>query len=240
MGDVGGAMTTRWVLAILLAPATALAYSDPAMFGETIDEGGGAGRYFTGSRAEGYSCSVCHSGGKEPSFIVDPLPDVLQAGTKYSLVIHWPDPGSPQALQLELVTPSGAHPTVTIPAAAMLPAESRCEGASAGIPAVYSVDVGRRRIIGVEDCGASRVEISFIATGEPIDVAIGGVRSNEDGTPSGDGVFDDRFTLSQPRHASVGLCSTGGDAGGLVVPLLACAAVIRRRRSRKLDAEQRR
>jgi hypothetical protein len=226
----------RIAILIAIAPTTAFAYSDPATFGDPIEEGGGAGRYFTGSRAEGYSCSVCHHDGKVPRFVVDPLPDQLQQGTKYTLVIHWADPESPQALQLELVS-NGAHPSVTIPAAAALPATSRCESLPTGLPAVYSVDLGQRRVIGVEDCGASRVEVSFVATGDPIEVSIGGVRSNEDGTANGDGVFDDRFVLSQNVHASGGACAVGGDASSVVVPLIALMFVRRRRRSGKLDAE---
>jgi hypothetical protein len=227
----------HWWIAIALTPVTAHAYSDPAMFGDPVEEGGGGGRYFTGSRAEKYSCSVCHQGGEAPRFVIDPLPAVLEEGTRYSLVIHWSDPESPQGLQLELATATGADPAVTIPAPAALPATSRCEGSATGLPAIYSVDIGigSRRVVGVEDCGASRVEVSFVATGNPIEVSIGGVRSNEDGTPNGDGVFDERFILSPAFHASGGGCAVGGDSFS-VVPFVAWL-LLRRRRSRKLDAE---
>jgi hypothetical protein len=170
---------------------------------------------------------------------VDPLPDELEVAGRYSLVIHWSDPESPQALQLELATPTGADPSVTIAAATALPAASRCEGSATGLPAVYALDIGNRRIAGVEDCGASRIEVSFIATGDPIEVSIGGVRSNEDGTPNGDGVFDRRFVLSPSVRASGSGCMAGGEPSAGVLPLFAWMFA-RRRRSRILDAEQRR
>lgn len=232
-------MKRGWVIAVLLAPAPAFAYSDPAMFGATVQEGGGGGRYFTGSRAEKYSCSACHQGGEPPRFVVDPLPDELEVAGRYTLVIHWSDPESPQALQVELATPTGADPSVSIPAAAALPASSRCEGSATGLPAVYAVDIGNRRVVGVEDCGASRVELSFVATGAPIEVSIGGVRSNEDGTPNGDGVFDQRYVLSPSVRASGSGCMTGGEPSAGLLPFIAWI-VARRRRSRVLDTEQRR
>lgn len=223
-------------LAIVMAPSVALAYSDPAMFTGPVGEGGGGGRYFTGSRAEKYSCSVCHHGGDAPRFVVDPLPEQLEAAGRYTLVIHWDDPQSPQGLQLELATETGADPSVTIPAGMTLPATSRCEGSATGLPAVYATDVGNRRIVGVEDCGASRVEVSFIATGGPIEVSIGGVRSNEDGTPDGDGVFEDRFVLSPSLRAGGAGCAAGGEPAGTMLPFIV-ALLLRRRRSRKLGAE---
>ncbi|HEY4181095.1 MAG TPA: MYXO-CTERM sorting domain-containing protein [Kofleriaceae bacterium] len=230
-------MKLAWISAVLLAPASAFAFSDPATFADTAINGGGGGRYFTGSRAEGYSCSACHQGGPSTHFVVDPLPNPLVAGTQYKLVVHWTDPTTPQALQLEISTTTGANPTVSIPAATALPAESRCDGSPTGLPAVYSVDVGTRRIIGVEDCGASRVEVSFVATGDPIEVSIGGVLGNGDGTANGDGVFDDRFRWPPLRQQSATGCSSGGGTS-LLVPAVALLLVSRRRRrSGQLDTK---
>jgi hypothetical protein len=52
--------------AMLGASSTARAFSNPIDYGRYPDKnpgslGGGAGRYFTGSPADGYSCNVCHS-----------------------------------------------------------------------------------------------------------------------------------------------------------------------------------
>ncbi|MEO7097062.1 MAG: hypothetical protein ABI175_27630 [Polyangiales bacterium] len=221
-----------WLVVVALAiPARAHAFSDPALFGQGVDKGGGDGRYFTGSRADGYACSVCHRGGTAPTIVVDGIPDAPVAGTRYELVIHWPDPTTAHALQLELTTPSGGAPSVTITPAAMLPAESRCDGLPAGAPAVYTVDAGVRKIVGVEDCHASSVTVSFVATGEPIDLAIGAITSDENGDVEGDGTYELRMVIGEHLVASGGGgCNTsGGDAGLLVA--LALLTVARRRRA---------
>lgn len=229
-------MTKLAILVLVAAPQAAFAYSDPGNFADDAVVGGGAGRYFTGARAEGYSCNVCHRGGPAPNFVIDPLPDDLQSGTQYALVIHWADPQSPQALQLELANPNGSHPTVNIPATASVPATSRCEQMANGSPAIYRIDVGARRIVGVEDCGASRIDVTFGATGDPIEVSIGGVRSNEDGTPDGDGVFEKRFVLSPELRAGGSGCSAHRPSG--LSPLLGGLLFVRRRRrSGKLEPE---
>lgn len=223
-----------WLVAAaaLAIPRGAHAFSDPALFGDSIDAGGADGRYFTGSRLDGYACSVCHRGGTTPVILVDGIPDELVAGTRYELVIHWPDPETPHALQLELLTASGGSPTVTVAPAAMLPAESRCDGQAGGMPAVYTVDVGARRIVGVEDCHASGVTVSFVATGEPIDLAIGAITSNGAGDVEGDGTYELRTRIGERLIATGGggCNASGGDAGLLAALALVTAA--RRRRAR--------
>lgn len=222
-----------WLVALALAvPARAHAFSDPALFGQGVDKGGGDGRYFTGSRADGYACSVCHRGGATPTILVDGIPDAPVAGTRYELVIHWPDPETPHALQLELTTPSGAAPSVTVTPAAMLPADSRCDRLATGAPAVYTVDVGMRRIVGVEDCHAASVTVSFVATGELIDLSIGAVTSDQAGDVDGDGVVDLRLVIGEHLVATGGggCNASGGDVGALFA--LALVTVARRRRAR--------
>lgn len=222
------------VLAVLIAvPAHAFAFSDPALFADGVDKGGGGGRYFTGSRADGYACNVCHEGGPTPTFIVDGIPDEPVAGTRYDLVVHWPDPETPHALQLELVGAGGGHPSVTVTPPAMLPAGSRCEQKIDGAPAVYTFDVGVRRIVGVEDCGAAMVALSFIATGGPIELSIGGITSDNSGTVDGDGSYELRTVIGQKLAATGGGgCSTGGESTGWLATLLAAVMAARGRRAR--------
>jgi len=227
----------RVLIALVLAqPALAHAFSDPALFGQGVDKGGGAGRYFTGSHKDGYACSVCHTGAiTKTGFVVDGIPDAPVAGTRYELTVHWDDAMTPHALQLELLTPSGDHPSVTVAPAAMLPAASRCEEKADGAPAVYTFDVGLRRIVGVEDCGASSVTLSFMATGEPIELAIGGVVSDGSGTADGDQTFELRTTIGERLVATGGGgCAVGGAGAGLAGALLSIAGltVVRRRRAR--------
>ncbi|MGD8862642.1 MAG: hypothetical protein PVI30_21710 [Myxococcales bacterium] len=47
--------------ASMLAAADASAYSTPDAYAAQPSEGGGGGRWFTGSPAEGFGCDVCHS-----------------------------------------------------------------------------------------------------------------------------------------------------------------------------------
>jgi hypothetical protein len=228
----------RFVIALILAqPALVHAFSDPALFTHGVDKGGGAGRYFTGSHEDGYACSVCHTGATtKTAFVVDGIPDAPVAGMPYELTVHWvADPQAPQALQLELLTTSGDNPSVAVTPAAMLPAESRCEGKADGAPAVYTVDVGRRRIVGVSDCGASAVTLTFVATGEPIELAIGGVVSDSSGTAEGDQSYELRTMIGQRLVATGGGgCAIGETGAGLAGVLVAIAGLTaaRRRRAR--------
>ncbi len=225
-------MRSAWWLALgcaLAIPGRAAAFSDHLLFGEGVDKGGGDGRYFTGSRADGQPCSVCHHGGREPTILVDGIPDAPVAGMRYSLVIHWPDPEVPHALQLELTKASGGHPSVSILPDAMLPAESRCEHVASGLPAVYLVDAGVRRIVGVEDCHAQSVTVSFMSTGEPIDLAIAAVSSDGMGDVEGDGTFELRTTIGGPRAGTGGVCSASSGGASLLIGLAALMAVRRRR-----------
>lgn len=219
---------------VLGAPGLAAAFSDHTLFGAGVDKGGGDGRYFTGSRADGHACSVCHHGGPAPTILVDGIPDLPVAGQRYSIVIHWPDPETPHALQLELTTRSGTQPTVSILPDANLPAESRCDHVASGLPAVYLVDAGVRRIVGVEDCHAQSVTVSFVGTGEPIDLAIAAVASNEMGDTAGDGTFELRTTMGGPREGQGGVCSASSASGGSAGLLIGLAALTatRRRRAR--------
>jgi hypothetical protein len=60
-------------VALLAVSSRVLAFVNPADYGKYPDSnveswGGGAGRYFTGSPADGYSCEVCHSSPSNYSF----------------------------------------------------------------------------------------------------------------------------------------------------------------------------
>ena len=75
------------VLVGLSSPAAA--YSDHNLYEVPAIEGGADSRYFTGSKADGYSCSVCHTGGTSDDFTVEGLPQAVVAGQSYDLVIRW-------------------------------------------------------------------------------------------------------------------------------------------------------
>ena len=218
-------------LAILVAlTATAHAFTDPALFGEEVDQGGAGGRYFTGSRADKYACDVCHEGGAPLALRISGLPAGTPAdGQRYDVVIAWDDPETPVALQLELTDRSGAHPSVMLPDP--LPADAHCDRDAQGLPAAYTTDAGARRIVGIKACHAAGLVFSFLGTGEPIDVALSAVRSDLSETPGGDGTFALRTTLGEKLVASGGGCDAAGGEGWLVA-LVAGLGLTRARRRR--------
>ena len=88
-------------LALLIAglwmgsPAPAAAYSTPDAYAATPISGGGGGRWFTGSPAEGFDCGICHI--ESPSqthfpFYVTGLPlEGYELATTREVVVSWPE-----------------------------------------------------------------------------------------------------------------------------------------------------
>jgi hypothetical protein len=91
----------RSLLAVLLACASlvfafeARAYSTPEAFIEPASQGGGGGRWFSGSPADGFGCSVCHSAGpgqRELPLYVTGLPlSGYTLGEQREIVLSWPE-----------------------------------------------------------------------------------------------------------------------------------------------------
>lgn len=76
----------------LVTPTSVSAFTEPRTYSASPDEGGGGGRWFTGSPAEGYSCAVCHTGpGPEPLEIEGLPMDGYVPGQSYDVRIGWPD-----------------------------------------------------------------------------------------------------------------------------------------------------
>ncbi|MET0340910.1 MAG: DUF2271 domain-containing protein [Polyangiales bacterium] len=225
-------------LAVALTQAAhAHAYSDPTMFNEPALRGGGAGRQYTGSPADGYTCATCHRGGAAPGLFLYGMPEVLDPGTTYQITLRWTQPEISHALQLELLTERGETPVVTLTPEPMVTPLSRCESLPDGELATYAVDLPGRRVLGVRDCGAGELSFSFVAPQtERVYVTASLVRSDSMGTAEGDGVLDLARTLYRrdvEPDASDGcaLVRAGrGHTGGAVALLLALAWAFRGRR----------
>ncbi len=101
-------------LGLALGAPDAAAFSDPGLFAAPALDGGGAGHQFTGAPGDGLACDVCHRGGPAPAFAIEGVPDELEPGTRYQVVVRWTDP-APHALQLELVDDAGASPAIALP-----------------------------------------------------------------------------------------------------------------------------
>lgn len=81
-------------LACMCAPNVGLAYSSPEAFAGPAYEGGGGGRWFTGSPAEGFSCSVCHLPGKAPRdfpIYAAGVPSVYSPLVPQQITLSWPE-----------------------------------------------------------------------------------------------------------------------------------------------------
>lgn len=87
-----------WLGVILLActaawsPSRASAFTEPRTYYDDALGGGGGGRWFTGSPAEGYACSVCHTGPGPESLTIEGLPeDGYVPGQTYEIHVAWPE-----------------------------------------------------------------------------------------------------------------------------------------------------
>jgi hypothetical protein len=179
---------------LCVAPAASVrAFSDIERFPRSVQEGGGGGRLFTGSPADGYACSVCHLGGEEPSVIVYGLPiDGYVPGQTYDVEVAWNNVAGSHALHLEIVdeaTKRGAG-RVSLIDPATIDARGRCGSLPNEKPADYILEGEGRQIIGSQGCGASSVRFRFTAPNVPEIVFAGSVvRAGEpQASPEGDGV----------------------------------------------------
>lgn len=92
-------MTLRWLSSccalLLVAANSAHAYSSPEAYASPSNEGGGGGRWFSGSPAEGYTCNVCHvaagSGAHFPLRVSGLPRDGYVAGQTYDVLLDWPE-----------------------------------------------------------------------------------------------------------------------------------------------------
>jgi hypothetical protein len=230
----------HWLCSCLLwlLGSTAHAYSDPALFAAAPSAGGGGGRHFTGSPADGYSCAVCHRGGPSPSMRVTGLPAAFEPGVAYDVTLGWDDAVAPHALQLELLSEHGESPEVLLPASEAVPAVGRCESLPEGESAGYVQTVGVRQIVGVRDCGARELTFRFVApTARRLAFSASVVRSDSSGTAEGDGVSELRTVLYRsdaaptPAGCSAALSDRrGGESVSIVMLWLVCVALVCRRR----------
>jgi hypothetical protein len=78
-------------LSISAGRSVAHAYADPLYFAKPAAEGGGEGRWFTGSPADGYGCGVCHTPNQAEKLVVEGLPkNGYVPGKDYYIRIAWP------------------------------------------------------------------------------------------------------------------------------------------------------
>lgn len=234
------------VLATLLScvlPGRARAFSDPLSYGDEAVIGGGGGRWFTGSSADGFGCEVCHSGGPVADLSISGLPlDGFTPGTAYEITIGWPVSAQHVALIAELTDEARMGVgTLSLPQPQATPEPERCSGELLGAPSseVHAADTGRQ-LVSVIDCGAQRVRFQWTAPAvapEAVWLHVGFATSNEDTTPHGDGVTMARRVMlrrGSSREALVvakgcAVTRVGSTAASALLPVLILSLLLWRR-----------
>jgi hypothetical protein len=187
--------------------SSARAFSDPLSYQADVLSGGGGGRWFTGSTADGYGCEVCHEGGQIADLTITGLPlDGFSPGASYEIVIGWPN-AEHVALLAELSDEArmGAG-GLELPRPEATPESERCSGELLGAPSSglhVLEDNSMRQLVSVVDCGARQVRLRWTApltAPEAVWLHVGFITSNEDTTPMGDGVTMARRVLL--RHGA--------------------------------------
>ncbi len=174
--------------------AHARAFSDPIAYADPVDVGGGAGRWFTGSSADGFACNVCHTGQAGVDLVVSGLPvEGYVPGRGYEVSVTWPLFVKDLALIAEFTNEdrSGAG-TLELPRADALKQPELCSAEEGGeSPAAIHEAGDQRQLVSVVDCGAKLVRFRWtspLMAASPIWFNLGFVVSNADATPAGDGV----------------------------------------------------
>lgn len=246
-----------------LIVAFVLGYSSPGSYAQpVIPEGGGGGRWFTGSPVDGFDCSVCHADGPPLELDIEGLPvEGWIPGERYELRIGWADPAAHVSLLVEFARAngSGIGQLELAPEDMLLP-EERCGGGPRAAK-LHPLDQ-ERTIASLGDCGARLLRVNWTAPAHADEDAwlfLAGVNADDSDDPSGDGVMVERIRLPSPANpapegcaitdsprAPVGLALFGlftlalirprfGRVAGLVVLLLvssACARVQPHQRGR--------
>lgn len=210
--------------AVTFVLGRAHAFGDLFRFNEPAAQGGGGGRWFTGSPADGYGCEVCHRGESSREVVVQGLPAVYQPGASYDVFVRWPLT-SPRVTALVELTDELGHGagSVLIPDSKLTPEES-CAPAEDGIPAALVLAgaelnlANNRQLVGMQDCGGS--VLHWIWTAPAIDMGTvlftgGLVESDAQQNAEGDrvaGFFRAIGSPSKPerRVELSGGCAMGG------------------------------
>ncbi len=180
------------LLCLGLRSSPAAAYSDPERFEATPEEGGGGGRFFTGSPQDGYTCAVCHTGGAAPQVAIRGLPRAgYSPGQLVEVELAFAPGPSSHALALEVLDAAGQSLELEpLPEPEITPAE-RCGSALDGKRATYLTRAGARRVLGVEACEARLARFRFRTTETPRILFVGTVlTSDSSATVAGDGVTE--------------------------------------------------
>jgi hypothetical protein len=253
-------VTSLFVALSLAKPSLASAFQNPETFVADPTQGGGGGRFFTGSPLDSYTCEVCHRSETTLPVGIFGLPlGSYQGGATYRVTIDWPDDLMRVALTMEATDRQGrAAGTWSAPDAATLSAPDLCTLAvdSPTGTTIIPVD-GSRAIVSAIDCGQHQTTMNWTAPAsiDPLaaiplpDVLFSGaiVASNTNGKLAGDSAARFARNLAAPgaeepavsnvlARCSVTTIRNAEPPLPITIFALACSAVLgvrRRARSRR-------
>lgn len=132
-----------------LHPNRLHAFHNPARFFEDAVTGGGGGRFFTGSPADGFTCAACHvSAGPIPVSILGLPTSGYVPGQTYRITITWPEDYENVAFNAELTDDAGRTlGTLAVPAEASLSPADLCKEISTPAAQVGPTMDGRSLVI---------------------------------------------------------------------------------------------
>lgn len=249
-----------WGLALALLPQLtprAHAYSDPSSYPLPVREGGGGGRWFTGSAVDGFGCNVCHDASGDLQISVTGLPEATgyTANHDYEVWVQWPRELEHLAMVLELVDDRGVRAgSLQLPRfEATTPDEHCTEPGAEKMSASSVIDAeSGRQFATVIDCGSRAMRVLWTApatTTGTVWLAGGLVGSNDDASTDGDvsvmlqRAIKPEGTSSMPVEwtNSAGCSASGGPSGAsrswLSFTALLGVAGVRARRTRKRGAQ---
>lgn len=233
-------------------PTSAAAFYDPATFAAQALEGGGAGRFFTGSPADGQTCETCHTGGEPPAVYVSGLPARYVPGATYELLVSWSVELGDVGAMLEISDEHGAGAgTLALPPANEVSDEELCEPRSQHILGARLLDASDgRTIAGLGGCGASAVRVQWTAPRASVGrVWLAGavVASNQQGDMEGDGVttflepvasFGQQASSSPHDGCSISMGARGSSAATSFAAFALGLLLLRRRRPKRMRSSQ--
>jgi hypothetical protein len=179
----------------LVVPGAGRAYSDGTDFDRPAVEGGGGGRHFTGSPADGYTCAVCHGDVPAAPPRLEGLPaEGYAPGTAYEITAVWGPETRRDGLALE-VTDARGEPIGTLALTGPGEVDELCRddgsGASPRAGRVVTPAGGdpARAVLVVDGCGAEVARVTWTApmrSAGAVFVQASFVRGNGTGGPDGD------------------------------------------------------
>jgi len=224
-----------------LAPSGARAFNEAEKFDLPAIDGGGGGRFFSGSVRDGYTCAVCHMGGAEPEVEITGLPESgYVPGEIYDIEVVLDDDAEVTAAVLELTDDVGAR-MGTMELATSPGRTETCPpaGEEPERGAAQRMDIADgRQVVAMDACGATRVRVSWRAPAEPrgmlwFHAAV--VAGDASSDPTGDGVRVVTRVLPVQGGSATSAqlasgCSASGEPPSSLAGLLALALILAGRR----------